>query len=123
MPVYDEAVDLSGFARLRPARRGWRTSERSAGSVLAVVPLVLTQRMVQMSLIPDQRAVEQVAAKVLAPVDTDQPERSISVDWPSKLDSSHPIAHEHTNRARLLRVGAQVSDILLPHGIRRSSVG
>jgi len=31
-----------------------------------------TQRLPQMSLIPEQRAVQQVAAKVLAPVDTTQ---------------------------------------------------
>ncbi len=118
MSVYDAAFDLTGFARLRPAPQGCRVGDRSAGSVLAVVPLVLTQRLAQMGLIPDKRAVEEVAAKVLAPVDTDQPKRLISVDWHSILSSSYPIAHEHTNCASLLRMGAQVpSDILLPHGI------
>lgn len=86
---------------------GWR-QRAIGGSVLAVAPLVFTQRLAQMGLIPDQRAVEQVTAKVLAPADADQPERLISVDWPSILSSSYPIAREHTNRARLLRVGAQV---------------
>ena len=108
MSVFDAAFDLSGFARLRPAPQGCRVGERSAGSVLAVVPLVLTQRLAQMGLIPDKPAVEEVAAKVLAPVDTDRPERLISVDWPSILSSSYPIAHEHTNCASLLRMGTQV---------------
>ncbi|HEX7306994.1 MAG TPA: hypothetical protein VF330_29100 [Lentzea sp.] len=78
MSVYDAAFDLIGFARLRPAPQECRVGERSAGSVLAVVPLLLTQRPAQMGLIPDKRAAEAVAAKILAPVDTDQPERLIS---------------------------------------------
>ncbi|WP_158102755.1 hypothetical protein [Lentzea kentuckyensis] len=72
MSTYGEAFDLSGFDRLRPAPQGCRASERSVGSVLVVVPLVLTQRLPQMDLIPEQRAAQQVAAKVLAPVDTTQ---------------------------------------------------
>lgn len=124
MSVYDAALDLSGFARLRPAPQGCRVGERSAGSVLAAVPLVLTQHLAQMGLIPDKRAAEEVAAKVLPSVDTDQPEGLISVDWPSILGSSYPIAHEHTNCASLLHVGGQVpSDILLPHGIHQNPVG
>jgi hypothetical protein len=116
--------DPSRFARLKTAPQGWRTNERSACSVFAVVPLVLTQCLTQRGLIPDQRAIEQTAAKVLAPVGTDQRERLISADWPSILGSSYPIAHEHANCARLLHAGGQVpSDILLPHGIHQNPVG
>jgi hypothetical protein len=53
MSVYDAAFDLSGFARLRRAPQGCRVGERSAGCVLAVVALVLTQRLAQMGLSPD----------------------------------------------------------------------
>jgi hypothetical protein len=116
MPVYDEVFDRSRFARRRPAPQECRVGERSASSILAAVPLVLAQRLAQMRRIPDKRAIEEVAAKVLAPVDTDQPKRLISVDWPSILKPSYPIAHEHTNCASLLRTGTQVSDTELPHG-------
>jgi hypothetical protein len=84
------------------------------GAVLVVVPLVLTQRLPRMGLIPEWRAAQQIAAKVLAPADTISGKRLISATWPSILGSSYPIAREHTNRASLLRTGTQVP---LGHGI------
>lgn len=50
-------------------------------------------------------------------------ERLNHIDLPSILGSSYPIAHDHTNCASLLRMGTQVSDILLPHGIFQDPVG
>ena len=64
--VYGEVFDLAGFDRPKPNPQGCRAPERSVGSVLVVVRLVLAQRVPRTGLIPDQRAVQQATAKVLS---------------------------------------------------------
>jgi hypothetical protein len=67
LPVYREAFDLVGFKRLGSCPQRCCGGERSVGAVLVVVPLVRTQRVPQMGLIPDQSAVQQFDAKGLSP--------------------------------------------------------
>jgi hypothetical protein len=52
-----EAFDPARFKGLRASSRGCCDSERSVGSVQVVMPLVLAQRVPEVGLVPDQRAV------------------------------------------------------------------
>jgi hypothetical protein len=65
LPIYAEVFDLIGFERLEPDAQGHCASERPVGAVLVVVRLVLSQGTPQAGLNPDQRAVQQFAAKGL----------------------------------------------------------
>ena len=45
LSIYGEAFDLGGLKRLGPGSQGCCGGERSVGSVLVLVPLVLAQRV------------------------------------------------------------------------------
>lgn len=67
LPAYHEAFDPVGFKGLGPGSQGRRGGQLSVGSMLVVVPLVLTERMPEVSLVPDQRAVQQFDPQRLHP--------------------------------------------------------
>jgi hypothetical protein len=68
LPAYDEAFDPVGFKGLGASSQRCRGGQRSVGSMLVVVPLVLTKRATEMGLVPDQRAVQKFGPQRLRPV-------------------------------------------------------
>ena len=67
LPTYHEAVDPVGIEGLGLGSQGRRSGQRPVCSMLVVVPLVLPKRMPEVSLVPDQRAVQQNRPAVSSP--------------------------------------------------------
>ncbi|SMD24724.1 hypothetical protein SAMN05660733_07818 [Lentzea albidocapillata] len=65
---YREAFDPVSSKELESGSQGCCGSEGSVGAVLVVVLLVRLQRVPEMGLVPDQRAVQELAAERLDPV-------------------------------------------------------
>jgi len=82
-PVYGEALDLVGFKGLWPDSQGCRGGKRSVSSVPVVMPLVLAQRVPEVGLVPDQRAVQQFGAQCL------------DLAFGDRVDARHPDTGQH----------------------------